>query len=156
MTEPGLTGRERRRLDLARDNAYLNASCQRHEELTRTYGLWCWRLKIPIVWLERQTPRSRYVRVHMEMFTTLNALTDNAQAAMSALAGAFDVRGRVAVSADKACWERVPRATAAALAKAAFKTAVRRGNYEQNASETAGLRKVPTRLTVVPFFRATA
>src|SRR5438445_255364 len=38
-----------RRIELARENGYLNARCRRGPELLRDYGLWCWRMAIPMV-----------------------------------------------------------------------------------------------------------
>src|SRR5271157_753438 len=61
-----LGGRQRARLRAARENGYLNARCAAHQLLVQAFSLWCWRLRIPMVWLEYRTPRSRYGRVHLD------------------------------------------------------------------------------------------
>jgi len=41
--------RERTRLRKAREDGYLDARCKQNGGLVHAYGLWCWRLKIPMV-----------------------------------------------------------------------------------------------------------
>jgi len=89
--------------------------------------LWCWRLKIPMVWIEFRTPRSRYGRVRLDMFTTPNRLTPAGQAAMNAL-------GQARASPHDACWERIPLRELDRFANSVFRAATRRGNYEPNRS----------------------
>ena len=64
-----MSGREKSRLRKAREDGYLGACCTGNQALVQAYGLWCWRLKIPMVWLERRTRYSRYRRVQLEMYT---------------------------------------------------------------------------------------
>jgi hypothetical protein len=120
-----LAGRQRARLRLARENGYLNARCAAHQLLVQAFSLWCWRLRIPMVWLEYRTPRSRYGRVHLDMFTTSNRLTAAGQAEMVAL-------GQARASPHDACWERVPLRDLERLASSVLRAAVRPGNYEPN------------------------
>ena len=80
-----MNGRERTRLRKARENGYLDACCSGNRALVHAYGLWCWRLRIPTVWLERRTFYSRYARVHLEMFTSANRLAEGGQAGMKAI-----------------------------------------------------------------------
>src|SRR4051794_37858018 len=69
------TGRERTRLRRARENGYLNALCRSAREIREAHSFWCWRLRLPVVWYERLTPRSRFGRVCVDLFTTSNVIT---------------------------------------------------------------------------------
>src|SRR5260370_42655946 len=69
-----MNGRERSRLRRAREDGFLDARCRDNRALVHAYGLWCWRLRLPMVWLERGAPCSRDGRVQVEMFTTANHL----------------------------------------------------------------------------------
>src|ERR1044072_3652359 len=99
---PTMKGRRRRRLEAAREKGYLDAACPDAQELARWHGRWCWRLRLPLVWLERHSPRSRYGRLHLEMFTAAHLLTAEGQAAMRSL-----WRG-AGVTAHDASWSRIP------------------------------------------------
>jgi hypothetical protein len=126
----GLGTRERKRLDRAREKGYLDARCRNNQKLREAFGLWCWRLKVPMVWFERQTPRSKYGHVHLELFTTANRLTAGAQEAMQAICDSFTPKRRAAISPHTASCDRVPLSGLEDLAKALFRTATRTGNYE--------------------------
>ena len=118
-----LAGRERARLRLARENGYLNACCTANRPLVEAFSMWCWRLRIPMVYQERRSPRSRYGRVLLDMFTTPHALTPAGQAELNALAP-------TRASPHDACWDRVPRRDLDRLANTVFRAATRAGNYE--------------------------
>ena len=105
--------------------------------MARFYGLWCWRLRIPLVCFERCTPHSRYGRVHLDMLTTQNALTAAGQSALKALAGEFQAREAACLPADQGGWDRVPLARLPALSAAAFKAAVQAEHYRLNRSRSA-------------------
>jgi len=122
--------RELRRLNRAREKGYLDARCRNSEKVRESFGLWCWRLKIPMVWFERQTPRSKYGRVQLELFTTANQLTANGQAALQAIYAAATVRGQVEVSPHNAQCDRVPLSKMEDLARAVFRIATRKGNFQ--------------------------
>jgi len=126
----GFGTRERRRLDRAREKGYLDARCRNSLKVIEAFGLWCWRLKLPMVWFERQTPRSKYGRVHLELFTTANRLTANGQAAIQSLCDAVTVKGQPRISLHNAFCDRVPLSRLEELAKAAFRAATRTGKYE--------------------------
>lgn len=108
-TENRFTGRQRRRLSTARENGYLNAVCRDGQKLLAAYSQWCWRMRIPVVWSERCSPRSRYGRVRLDLFTTPNRLTADCQADLQSLAG------RVTTSPHDARWERIQWASCTAL-----------------------------------------
>ena len=127
--------RGRRRLDRARQNGYLDARCGNDQKVRESFGLWCWRLKIPMVWFERQTPRSKYGRVHLELFTTTNQLTGGGQEAIRAICATFTVRGQVKVSPFNADCDRILLGEAEDLAKAVFRTAVRSSEPATHGSE---------------------
>jgi hypothetical protein len=111
----------------AREHGYLDARRAGTRQLLRPYALWCWRLKLPVVWLERRTPRSRYARVHLDMFTTADRLTARGQSELAALGD-----WQLTVSPHDASWDRVPLKEAAALAHAVLRAATGPGNRELN------------------------
>jgi hypothetical protein len=127
-----MNGRERTRLQKARENGYLDACCNGNRALVHAYGLWCWRLKIPMVWLERRTRYSRYARVHLEMFTSANRLAAEGRASMNAICAPGNAATRTQVSPHDACWDHVAMPNAAELARAVFRAAIRPQNYERN------------------------
>ena len=119
------SGRECRRLQTARENGYLNTTCPDNARLVKAYGLWCWRLKIPMVWCERRSPRSRYGQVHLEMLTTANMLTSAGQSALKTL-------GTARVSPHDAVWDDIPFRKLASLCHAAYRAAVKTQHYKLN------------------------
>ena len=127
-----MNGRERTRLRKARENGYLDACCNLNGALVHAYGLWCWRLKIPMVWLERRTRYSRYTRVHLEMFTSANRLAAEGQARMKTICAPGNSATWTRVSPHNACWDHVATWNAGELAHAVFRAAIRPQNYERN------------------------
>src|ERR1017187_5970133 len=127
-----MNGRERTRLRRAQAVGYLDARCKEYPALVHAYGLWCWRLKIPMVWLERRTRYSRYARVQLEMFTSANRLGVAGQAGMNAICAPGNAAARTRVSAHNACWDHVAMPNATELARAVFRAAIRPQNYERN------------------------
>jgi hypothetical protein len=134
-----MNGRERTRLSRARENGYLDAGCVRNQALVRAYGLWCWRLKIPMVWLERRTRYSRYGRVQLEMFTSANRLTAAGQAGMKAICAPANIAQFTRVSPHDASWDHVALANSRELAHAVFRAAVRTRNHEANEDRLDGM-----------------
>ncbi len=132
--------RNERRLNTARRNGFLNANPPRNENVRSAYGLWCWRLRIPMLWYQRESPHSRYSRIYLEMLTTGCVLTPPGLAELEhLLGGAASIYPHAAVSA------RLAHRDVAALARKLYKAASRPGN-----SESAG-RRAPA---VVLAFRA--
>ena len=125
--EARLRGRERARLRVARENGFLNARSPDNQHLVEAFSEWCWRLRLPMVWLERRTPHSRYGHIRLDMFTTPNMLTETGQAKMCAL-------GASRVSAHDAHWDRVPLEELERLTNAVFRAVTRLENYEANRS----------------------
>jgi hypothetical protein len=125
-------GRDRRRLQLAREKGYLDARCASSPKLLRAHGKWCWRLKLPMVWFERHTPHSRFGRVYLELFTTPNTLTAAGQAELQELATRH-TGSRVQVTPNDARWERIRLDAIEKLANAVFRATVRVGNYRLTA-----------------------
>ena len=127
-----LPGRERKRLALARQHGYLNATGQGRRLLLKAFGLWCWVLKIPMTWFERATPRSSYGSLHLDFLTTGNRLTVAGQAEMRSLGADRRPRVRVVVCAHEVSWEHVRFDEIERFASAAYRAATRIGNYEEN------------------------
>jgi hypothetical protein len=139
------TGCQRRRLSLARENGYLNARCREGHKLLAAYAQWCWRLRIPVVWSERCSPRSRYGRVRLDLFTTPNRLTADCQADMLSLSR------RVTTSPHDACWERIPLGQLDRLAAAVFRASTRPGNYQFNRGQAETLAACLPPARILPF-----
>jgi hypothetical protein len=119
--EADLDGRERRRLRIARENGYLDAKRPDSQRVVKAYGLWCWRLRMPMVWYERRTPHSRYGRVHVDMLTTSRDSTAAGQGALGALAAVSGAREQARISAHDACLQGIRLARLAKLAHEAFR-----------------------------------
>lgn len=151
--EDQFTGRDRTRLERARTNGYLNAICRSHQRVARAFGFWCWRLRIPVVWFERKTPRSKYGTVRLDMFTTPNLLTPKGEAELKSAGRRLQLTGPAVTSAHDGSWGQVPVARLDELARAIYRIATRAGNYEvrepNRASDTK--RTVATPGRVLPW-----
>ncbi len=132
--ESYLDWRERRRLRLAREDAYLDARGQCSARVIKAYGLWCWKLKIPMVWMERLSPYSRYGRVRLDMMTTSQMLTPAGQTAVWALAAVGGAQERAVISPHDASLNRVPMAKLEKLAHDVYRAATAAGHSKSNKS----------------------
>jgi hypothetical protein len=126
LREANLNGRERKKLREARENGYLDACHAPMANLLMAFALWCWRLKLPVVWFERHSPRSRYGRIGLDLYTTSNRLTERGLAEMRGLAP-----GAVDISPHDARWSKVPIGRLDELAARVIRAAVRTGNCER-------------------------
>ena len=127
-----MNGRDQSRLRRARENGYLDARCPENRLLIQAYGMWCWRLKIPMVWLERRSRYSRYARVKLEMFTCDNRLNATGQERLKTICVPGNRAAFTAASPHDVTWEHVARESARNLARSVFRAAVKVGNYERN------------------------
>ena len=134
-----MNGRERTRLQRAREDGFLDARCQDNGALVNAYGLWCWRLKIPMVWVERRTRYSKYGRAQLEMFTSSNRLTAGGQAGMKDICAPGNAAVWTRVSPHDACWDHVALPNVRELARAVFRAAIRPENCERNESRADGM-----------------
>jgi hypothetical protein len=121
--QTGLAGRERSLLDRARANGYLNANSKSRPTLVRAHGFWCWKLRIPLICFERNSPRSKYGSVHLDLFTTPHVLTEPGRAELATLSG------RAALSPYDGVWTNVPAADLEDVARSIYRIVTRRGNY---------------------------
>jgi hypothetical protein len=124
--EERLTGRERRRLRLGRENGYLNATCRNHQTLLSAYTRWCWHLRIPVVWVERRSPYSRYGRVRLDLYTSQLRLSPAGEAELRALAI------RSSTSPHDGRWDFIPLRDLDRLARLVFRGAARPENHQPN------------------------
>ena len=106
--------------------------------MLQEYGLWCWRLKIPMAWYERMTPRSRFGRVHVEFLTTWLKLSSRGLAAMREVCGEW--KGHV--SSEEIICERVPLGRLEELTAKVLRVARRKGNSVVD-SETGAIPVTP-------------
>jgi hypothetical protein len=127
-----MNGREQTRLRKAREDGYLDARCPENRLLLQAFGMWCWRLKLPMVWLERRTRYSRYARVKLEMFTSNNLLNLRGQERLRAVCAPGNGAVWTSIAAHAAAWDHVAQASAKELARGAFRAAVNCGNYQKN------------------------
>ena len=127
-----MNGREQSRLRKAREDGYLDARCPENRLLLQAFGMWCWRLKLPMVWLERRTRYSRYTRVKLEMFTSNNRLNQRGKERLQSVCAPGNRAAWTEISAHQAAWDHVAQCNARELARAAFRAAVNCGNYEKN------------------------
>jgi hypothetical protein len=149
--EQRLTGRDRTRLEQARANGYLNAVCRSGRRLARAHAFWCWRLRVPMIWYERKSPRSRYGRVHLDLFTTVVALTEAGQTEMTDILRRLHLPGRVVVSPDDAHWEDVPRKRLEELARAVARAATRLGNAAMRQETASAAERLERAGKVLPW-----
>jgi hypothetical protein len=121
--------RDQRLLQTARENGYLNARNRHRRELLDAHSAWCWRLKLPIVWVVRQTPRSKYGRIFLDMFTTPNALTPLGESKMRELLTELSTSGQGRISGHEISWDRIPRANLDAAARKTVRISTKFGCY---------------------------
>ena len=126
-----MNGREQTRLCKARESGFLDARCPENRLLLQAFGMWCWRLKLPMVWLERRTRYSRYARVKLEMFTSNNRLTQRGRERLEAVCAPGNRAVWTNISEHQAAWDHVAQASAMELAKSVFRASVNSGNYER-------------------------
>ena len=100
------------------------------QHLLGAYSLWCWRLKLPVVWLESRSRRSTYGRIRLDMFTTGSKLTASGQSEMTLLGVRYGSTSSVVVSPQDVCCDRIPLNRLEALAHDVVKAAMRTGNQE--------------------------
>jgi hypothetical protein len=120
----GLSGRDRSTLDRARRNGYLDTTRGPRPDLVRAHGLWCWKLRIPFLCFARNSPSSRFGAVRLDLFTTPLVLTSAAQAELA------DLPGAPTISPYDGVWRNVPKKDLENVARAVYRIATRRGNYE--------------------------
>ena len=96
------------------------------------HARWCWRLHLPVVWTERLSPRSRYGRVRVDLFTTPYRLTAEGQVELQEIAP-----GAV-TSPHDARWEHVALRDLDWLAAAAVRIATRGENLQPLRAYPAG------------------
>ena len=123
--ESNLTACQRRKLSKARENGYLDGRGAGIGNLLIVFSLWCWRLRLPLVWFERLSPRSRYGRVRLDLYTTANRLTGSGQAELQGL-----IPGALDISPHDALWRRIPLRKLETLAARVIRAAVKPGNTE--------------------------
>ena len=149
--EAHLTGRQRRRLRLGRENGYLNAACRDHPKLLAAYTRWCWRLRIPVVWSERRSPHSRYGRVRLDLYTTSERLSAAGEAELLALAF------HATTSPHDARWEFIPLRDLDRLAAAVLRAATRPANHQPHRACPAALpARQPANVLFIGQSRASA
>jgi hypothetical protein len=119
-----------KRLRIAMENGVLNGRCRSREELLRVYGLWCWRMGLPMVWFEPRSRNSRLSRVHLDLFTTPSRLSVRGRASLIALSARYVTARHGSISEHAAVWDRLEPADVAEFARAVFRTVRRSGNYE--------------------------
>ena len=119
-----------KRLRTAMETGVLNGRCRDREKLLRVYGLWCWRMGLPMVWFEPLRRSSRLSRVHLDLFTTPGRLSVRGRASLIALSASYVAARHGSISEHAGVWDRLGPEDAAKFARAVFRTVRRPGNYE--------------------------
>jgi hypothetical protein len=123
-------GRGRSRLQRARIDGYLNATGRSRDALLGAHGFWCWRLRVPLIWHERNSAHSRYGSLHVDLSTTANTFTHHGMSELAGVADRLGVCGPVVLTAFEARWDKIPVQRLDELARIIFRVAMRLGNYE--------------------------
>jgi hypothetical protein len=123
-------GRSPRRVQRAMENGFLNARSTRGPECLRDYGFWCWRMGLPMIWIEPCSRYSRFSRVRLDLFTTPFTLTISGRAALIAIAAGVTPAQYASITAHGAEWNRVPNHLAADFARTILRVVRRPVNYE--------------------------
>jgi len=121
--KPGLTRRDRSVLDRARRNGYLEISRGSRPDLIRAHGFWCWKLRVPFLCLARNSPRSRFGTVQLDLFTTQYLLTEQGRTELARLPGAT-------ITPYDGVWRNVPKSDLETVARSVYRIVTRRGNYD--------------------------
>lgn len=124
--EAHLTGSQRRRLRLARENGFLAVAWRDSQKLLAAFALWCWRLHIPVVWSERCSARSRYGRVCLDLYTTSQRLTAGGQSELHGLAPS------ATISPHDGRWEHIPVRDLDRFAATVYRASTRAPNHRPN------------------------
>lgn len=117
-------------LERARAAGFLNAARRNGERLKAPYAFWCWRLRLPAVWCEKRSSRSKFGRVMLDLFTTSHVLTEQGKAELERAAETLGISARAVISSVDAVWDNVPAPRLEELARAVFRAATRDGSYE--------------------------
>ena len=127
-----MNGRQKTRLRQAREQGYLDARCPENVALLQAFGMWCWKLKLPMVWIERRTRYSRFARVRLDMFTCGNCLTAAGQEYLKFLSALGNGAISARVSAHDAVWDRVAPARVREAAHSVLRAALQGPNVGRN------------------------
>jgi len=122
-------GREQRQLESARCTGYLDQRNQDREALRRAYERWCWTMKVPIVRILRQSPRSRFSTVVLEMYTTPNTLSAEGQEAVVKLCEKACRKPERLLSPFGGEFKKIRHAAAPKFARGLFRVATNLGYY---------------------------
>jgi len=109
---------------------FLNARSRKRDALLREYGLWCWRMGLPMLWFEARGQHSRLNRLHLELFTTPGCLTTRGHAELIGLSARYVAARHASVTPHGAVWDRLGSEDAAQFARSIFRTIRRKGNYQ--------------------------
>ncbi len=140
------------RLRAARENGFLNARCRGREGLIRAYGVWCWRMGLPMLWYEPRTPRSRLSRLHLDLFTGPGSLPVPALAALIAVSARYVAARHGAVTPYGAVWDRLDPKDVVDFARAVFRCVRRSGRVESEAGRKP--RMAGARVVTLPVQRS--
>ena len=123
-------GLERRNLDRAKERGYLDPGRRPKLTLEREYGRWCWKFRLPMVRVDRQSVYSRYSRLHLDLCGTPNTLSAAGIEQIRKIvsdAGGFSL-GQI--NEVGGVWGHIRRTSVASVAREVFKTATTLGYYQ--------------------------
>jgi hypothetical protein len=79
--------------------------------------------RVPFLCFATNSPRSKFGTVRLDLFTTAHELTEQGRMELAALPGAT-------VTPYDGAWRNVPKNALETVARAVYRIATRRGNYE--------------------------
>jgi hypothetical protein len=121
------------------------------------YRFWCWRLRVPMVWFERQGARSRYGRLHLDLTTTHHLLSEKGQEQLNELMERFGLKREAVVSPFEGVWDDVPVRRIEEFAHSVFRIATRLRNYElHTGNATAEIARIFAEIASRQRWRMTA
>jgi len=116
-------------LETARQRGFLDQRRRNSEPHRQAYERWCWSLKIPVVRILRQSPRSRFSVVLLDMYTTPNTLSAEGEQAAVELCQRIQPRPERSVSPFGGEFRKIPHARAPKFAREIFRIATSLGYY---------------------------
>lgn len=119
------------------ENGFLNARGRHRDELLRAYGLWCWRMGLPMIWYQSRSSVSRLSRVHLDWMTTPLRLSVQGRAALMVVSARFVAARNATISPQAGTWDKVGPQDVEKFARAIFRTVRRPAHYESEVRPAA-------------------
>jgi hypothetical protein len=87
-------------------------------------------LRVPLVWYERNSLRSRYGCLHVDLSTTATRFTHHGVSELAGIADRLGICGPALLTEFEARWDNIPVQRLDEVARVVFRVVMRLGNYE--------------------------